>query len=69
MSTMQVDPRRRLPPFFGALLGAAIAWLAAEVWLSAYTDALHVLAAAAGLSAGAMAGVAVRSIIFKDVRQ
>jgi hypothetical protein len=62
------DSRRRLLPFFGALLGAALAWGVSELWLAAYTDEMHLLAAIAGLSGGSMAGVAVRSVMFKDSR-
>jgi hypothetical protein len=68
MTDAHADPRRRLPPLFGALLGTPIAWVVAELWLAAYTDAMHVLAAAAGLSAGSMAGVAVGAVISKDTR-
>lgn len=69
MSDARVDPGRRLPPFFGALIGAPLAWVIAELFLAAYTDALHILAAMAGVSAGFMAGVAVRWVVFKDPPQ
>ncbi len=69
MKDTQSDPRRRLPPFVGALIGTPLAWGIAEIFLAGYTDGMHILAAISGLSVGWMAGVGVRSVVFKDAPQ